>query len=176
MKLKIRVPKSESYGIFKLYVIGERGDIYNQNTEDIEVEFDPDSLVIPLNDRAVLERELNTITTRIFKFENLLGRAQNLYDSLLREEKIYNDSRFLEIPAPENPKEKQTVADKTAYLSAKSLNDPIVEKLWTYIGKSKVDVYDLTTCITALKGHLFKCKDFYNANFSYSRKPNDLPI
>jgi hypothetical protein len=50
-------------------------------------------------------------------------------------------------------------------LQAESLNDPTLEKLWTYIGKAKIDAYDLESIIKALKGHLFKCKDFYANNF-----------
>ncbi|MEO0075234.1 MAG: hypothetical protein ABIK31_03905 [candidate division WOR-3 bacterium] len=170
MKFSINVPKPSVYGFFELYVIGPKGDRYNELVTTEEIEFNPDELIVDLTNRAVLEKELNTITSKLYRFEYLHGRAKNLLDSLLHEESIYNDQRYQSIPTTPPPGKKEwTDTAKKAYLQATALDDPKIVKLWTYIGKSKVDVHDLSICITALKSHLFKCRDFYNAILGASK-------
>lgn len=172
MILNIHVPKPSVYGFFELFVIGPHGDRYNELVTTEEIEFNPEELVIDYNNRTVLENELNKLTSKLFKFEYLFVRAKYLLDSLLREESIYNDQRFQSIPpVPPVGKKEWTDTAKKAYLQATALDDEKLVKLWNYIGKSKVDVNDLSICISALKSHMFKCKDFYNS-IIYNTKSN----
>lgn len=170
MTYTFRIPKSEYFGRFQVYVLTpDKTDKYLSLTETEDYEFDPDNLIIDYQNKQKLEHELNIVTTNIFKTERLLGRVVVLRDALLKEETIYQTQKYLDLDSKKefvdaNGKRK-TETNITAMLQAKSLDDPTLEKLWNYIGKAKVDAYDLESIIKALKGHLFKCKDFYANNF-----------
>lgn len=170
MKYTFKIPKTEYFGRFQVYVLtNDKTDKYASLTEDVEYEFDPDSLIIEYQNKQKLEHELNIVTTNIFKAERLLGRVTVLRDALLKEESIYQTQKYLDLDKTnafvDDKGKRKTETNITAMLQAKSLDDPTLEKLWNYIGKAKIDAYDLESIIKALKGQLFKCKDFYANNF-----------
>jgi hypothetical protein len=156
--MKVRVPSDFDLTIY--IIDGKNG--FSKFTRFEEIIFDPDLLMIDYKNRAILEKELNELPTRLYRFERLLNLSQNLLDSLYREETIYKSQRHVKAGNTGF----KNIAEKDNHLTATLIEDPIIAELWTAIGHVRAQTEELKIIVKSLTSHTFKCKDFFNDKYS----------